>query len=86
MKEQQDEDDDQVIIDEEKPLQFLEHNYQSAYKLKSMKLMQLVPGQGWKNIMEIKDLYMAKIAYNPECNKIYVIGGAKDQRSKQTVN
>jgi hypothetical protein len=32
--------------------------------------------------MEIKDLFMAKIAYNPSCNKIYVIGGAKDQRSK----
>lgn len=29
---------------------------------------------------------MAKIAFNPECNIVYLIGGAKDQKSKLTVN
>jgi hypothetical protein len=28
---------------------------------------------------------MAKIAYPKTCDKVYVIGGAQDQRSKQTV-
>lgn len=35
--------------------------------------------------MDVKDLYMAKIAFNPECNIVYLIGGAKDQKSKMTV-
>jgi len=25
---------------------------------------------------------MAKIAFNPACNRIYVVGGAKDAKSK----
>jgi len=29
---------------------------------------------------------MAKIAYNPDCNKVYIIGGARDAKSKHTVN
>ena len=33
-----------------------------------MKLYQLIPGKDWKHIMDIKDLYMTKIAYNPECD------------------
>lgn len=36
--------------------------------------------------MNVSDLYMAKIAFNPEGNRIFVIGGAKDSKSKQTVN
>ena len=44
-----------------------------------------MPGQGWRQLTEIKDLYMAKIAYPKTCDKVYVIGGAQDQRSKQTV-
>lgn len=51
-----------------------------------MRLLQLVAGQGWKHLLDIKDLYMAKIAYNPDCDRIYVLGGAKDQRSKVTIS
>ena len=29
---------------------------------------------------------MAKIAFNTECSKVYLIGGARDQKSKQTIN
>lgn len=50
-----------------------------------MKLLQLVQGQGWKHIVDVKDLYMGKIAYNPQCDRVYLVGGAKDQKSKQTV-
>lgn len=44
-----------------------------------------MPGQGWKHLTDFKDLYMAKIAYNPTGDKIYCIGGATDQRSKSTL-
>jgi hypothetical protein len=64
---------------------FTEHTYKKAYKLKSMKLLRLRPGQGWEHIVDVKDLYMAKIAYNPAGDRVYVLGGAKDQRSKETV-
>lgn len=37
-------------------------------------------------MIDVKDLFMAKIAYNPDCNKVYVIGGARDAKSKHTVN
>ena len=39
---------------------------------------------GWRHIHDVKDLYMAKIAFNPECTRVYVIGGAKDPKSKTT--
>lgn len=29
---------------------------------------------------------MTRIAYNPDCDRVYLIGGAKDQKSKHTVN
>jgi hypothetical protein len=29
---------------------------------------------------------MAKIAFNPECDKVYIIGGARDAKSKITLN
>jgi len=51
-----------------------------------MKLLQLIPGQGWNHVIDVKDLFMAKIAYNPDCSKVYVIGGARDAKSKHTVN
>lgn len=88
MKEQDADEEDNVVVqgESEKQMLFAEHTYKTAYKLKSQKLLQLVQGQGWKQILDIKDLYMAKIAYNPDCTHVYVIGGAKDQRSKQTVN
>lgn len=62
-----------------------ELTYQTLYKLKSMKLLVFVRGQGWRHIHDIKDLYMAKIASNPEGNRVYVIGGARDSKSKVTV-
>lgn len=62
-----------------------EHTFKSAFKLKSLKLMKLIPGQGWLQVTETKD-YMTRIAYNPECDRVYLIGGAKDQKSKHTVN
>jgi len=51
-----------------------------------MKLLTLIPKQGWRHILDIKDLYMAKIASNPEGNKVFVIGGAKDAKSKVTAD
>ena len=63
-----------------------EHSYKTAFKLKSMKLYQLTPGLNWKQIRELTGLYMAKIAFNPDCSKVYLIGGAKDPKSKTTVN
>jgi N-acetylneuraminic acid mutarotase len=63
-----------------------ELGYQAMYKLKSMKLFTLIPQQGWRHILDIKDLFMAKIASNPEGNRVYVIGGAKDSKSKHTVD
>lgn len=86
---QQDNSSDIVIVGQDEVNSsksvIVEHTYKTAFKLKSMKLLQLVHGQGWKHLLDIKDLYMAKIAYNPECDKIYVMGGAKDQRSKVTI-
>lgn len=61
---------------------FSEHTYKTSFKLKSMKLLQLVQGQGWRHVLDVKDLFMAKIAFNPTCDKVYLIGGAKDQKSK----
>ena len=63
-----------------------ELTYSTFFKLKSMKLFQLIPGQGWTHIQDIKDLFMAKIAFNPAGNQVFVIGGAKDPKSKVTVN
>lgn len=63
-----------------------EHTYKTAFKLKSMKLYQLTPGLNWKQIRELTGLYMSKIAFNPECTRVYIIGGAKDPKSKTTVN
>jgi len=37
-------------------------------------------------VLDVKDLYMAKIAFNPKCDKVFLIGGAKDQKSKQTIS
>lgn len=82
MKDQ--EEDDDVIV-QDMPY-FPEHHYKTSFKLKSMKLLQLIPGQGWRHVMDVKDLFMAKIAYNTDCSKVYLIGGAKDQKSKQTIN
>lgn len=28
---------------------------------------------------------MAKIAYSPQCDRVYLVGGARDQKSRQTV-
>lgn len=44
----------------------------------------MTSGAQWRHIHDVKDLYMAKIAFNPECNRVYIIGGAKDPKSKQT--
>ena len=68
------------------PPQIRELSYQTFFKLKSMKLMQLIPSQGWRHIYDVKDLYMAKIAFNPEGSQVFVVGGAKDPKSKITVN
>jgi hypothetical protein len=78
-QEMKDQDDDVQVRD--MPM-FPEHEYKTSFKLKSMKLMQLIPGQGWRHVLDVKDLFMAKIAFNTDCSKVYLIGGARDQKSK----
>lgn len=80
MKMQEDED-----VQETLPPTISELTYTSFYKLKSMKLLQFSNGQ-WKHVQDIKDLYMAKIAFSPDGTRVYVIGGAKDSKSKVTSN
>lgn len=75
---------DDVEIVEAAPTPNRELSYRTFFKLKSMKLFQMTSGAQWRHIHDVKDLYMAKIAFNPECNRVYIIGGAKDPKSKQT--
>lgn len=51
-----------------------------------MKMHSYTQQQGWKHIFDVKDLYMAKTASNPEGTRVYVIGGARDSKSKHTVD
>jgi len=63
-----------------------ELTYQNLFKLKSMKLFNLTHNNSWRQLLELKDLYMAKIASNPEGTRVYIIGGARDSKSKHTVD
>ena len=58
---------DDVEVVETVPPMAPELSYRTFFKLKSMKLYQLNSG-GWKHIFDVKDLFMAKIAFNPQCN------------------
>lgn len=82
----QNQEDEEVQITAP-PVQVIhELTYECLYKLKSMKLYQYANAQGWKHLFDVKDLYMAKIASNMEGNRVYVIGGAKDSKSKHTID
>jgi hypothetical protein len=58
-----------------------EHSYKTCFKLKSMSLLKLIPSKGWARLFEIPQLYMAKAVYTTD-ERVFVIGGAKDNKTK----
>ena len=63
---------------------YAEYNYQKTYKIKSHKILKS-NDNSWE-ILDKFELKMAKIAYNLDGDKVYLIGGAIDPKSKQTIN
>lgn len=61
-----------------------EHSYKSTYKLKAMSLLKLFPGRGWAKVYETPELFLSKVVQTVD-EVAYIIGGAKDKQSQQTV-
>lgn len=50
-----------------------------------MNVLKLLPGQGWQRFTDHQQLYMAKCVYTLD-DVVYTVGGARDQRTKQTIS
>lgn len=61
-----------------------EFAYKTFFKLKSMNVLKLLPGQGWQRFIDHQQLFMAKCVYTLD-DTVYTIGGARDQKTKQTI-
>lgn len=55
--------------------------FKTFYKLKSMQVLKLLPGQGWSKFTEFQQLYMAKCVHSLD-DVVFTIGGARDQRTR----
>lgn len=62
----------------------LEHSFKSTYKLKGQILLKLIPGRGWVKIREMNNLMLAKTVQTFD-ETAFVIGGARDRNSIQTL-
>ena len=62
----------------------LELDQPPFFKLKAMSLLKLLPGKGWAKVAAI-NLYLAKCVQLQD-QSVYIIGGAHDQKSLETVN
>jgi len=65
--------------------QKLEHSFKSTYKLKGHILLKLIPGRGWVKCRELTGLMLAKTVQTLD-ETAYVIGGARDRNSTQTIS
>lgn len=50
-----------------------------------MNLLKLIPDRGWAKYHEHNQLLLAKTVFTMD-DKVYVIGGAKDQKAKDTIS
>eukprot|EP00347_Sterkiella_histriomuscorum_P021345 403334310 len=64
--------------------QLPEHQFKTFYKYKQMNILKLVPGQGWIKLAECQNILLAKLVFTMD-DKVYIIGGAKDQKAKETL-
>jgi len=49
-----------------------------------MSLLKLFPGRGWAKVYETPELFLSKVVQTVD-ETAYIIGGAKDKQSQQTV-
>nr|AAM96949.2 macronuclear development protein 3 [Stylonychia lemnae]AAP20881.1 macronuclear development protein 3 [Stylonychia lemnae] len=62
----------------------LEYQYNTFFKLKSMNLLRLIPGQVWQKYHEHQQLLLAKCVFTLD-ERVFVVGGARDQKAKETL-
>ena len=67
-----------------KPVTHKEYDYKTIFKLKSMSVLKLLPGQGWTRFTDHQQLFMSKCVFTLD-EQVFTVGGARDQKTKQTI-